>query len=221
MDKSNLPKDMPLAVNCSDEELIEAIRHNEAHSSTYTQALSVLMERYKDPVRLHARAYFLVGGDPEDLVQEGMIGLYKAIIGFHPEKGSFSSFASLCIERQIQSAVRMSRRDKQTILNQAKSYYEVITDEEGGESQLLETIPDPLSLSPEQMVVGQFQSRAIQEKVHQELSPLEKKVLDLYLKGISYREIASSLDISPKSADNALQRIRRKITLILEQEEFK
>ncbi|MBO6159597.1 MAG: sigma-70 family RNA polymerase sigma factor [Firmicutes bacterium] len=207
--------------SCSDEELIGYIRQEEADSASYTKALSLLMDRYKDRVRLHARAYYLVGGDPEDLVQEGMIGLYKAIIGFQPGKGSFSSFASLCIERQIQSAVRMSRRDKQSFLNQAKSYFELITDEEGGQSQLLETIPDPDTLSPEQMVVSQFQSRAILERTRQELSPLEKKVLDLYLKGISYREIASTLEIPPKSADNAIQRIRRKITKVLTLEDFK
>lgn len=203
----------------SDEYLQELIRQSHPDQEVYRQALEELIERYKNLVRKKARAYFLIGGDPEDLIQEGMIGLYKGILDYNESKGSFSSFLSLCIERQILTAVRSAAREKHMPLNQAVSYLQTQVDEDGNETQLLEMIADPGSLSPEQEIVGQEGRQDLLLQLQKALSPMEYRVLSLYLSGLSYRQIAKSLEISPKSADNALQRIRQKTTRIIREME--
>ena len=203
----------------TDESLWQEYRKQKPGTLAYDRAIEAIWDRYRSLIRKKARAYFLVGGDPEDLVQEGVIGLYKAITSYDPSKGAFSSFASLCIERQIRTAVKMSIREKHQPLNQAVSYLQVITDEEGGETQLIEMIPDKKVLSPEQTVVGEAGKLDLWETLKKKLSPLEYKVMELYLSGLGYLEIAKKLDITPQSADNALQRVRHKTSLLLNESE--
>ena len=199
----------------TDEALWRKIHEEKPGSAAYNQALEELWDRYRNLIRKKARTYFLVGGDSEDLIQEGMIGLYKAIMDYDATKGFFGSFASMCIERQIRTAVKMSIREKHQPLNQALSYLQIITDEEGGETQLIEMIPDQRVLSPEQTVVGEAERINLLETLKKKLSPMESRFLDLYLSGKGYQEIAKEMDISVKSADNALQRIRRKASVLI------
>lgn len=194
------------------------IHEEKPGSAAYNRALEELWDRYRGLIRKKTRAYFLVGGDPEDLIQEGMIGLYKAIMDYDPSKGVFGSFASLCIERQIRTAVKMSVREKHQPLNQAVSYFQIVTDEEGGETQMIEMIPDQKALSPEQMVVAESERIDLLKELKDRLSPMESRFFELYLAGKGYQEIATEMNISAKSADNALQRIRRKTALLVSRE---
>ena len=194
------------------------IHEEKPGSAAYNRALEELWDRYRGLIRKKTRAYFLVGGDPEDLIQEGMIGLYKAIMDYDPSKGVFGSFASLCIERQIRTAVKMSVREKHQPLNQAVSYFQIVTDEEGGETQMIEMIPDQKALSPEQMVVAESERIDLLKELKDRLSPMESRFFELYLAGKGYQEIAKEMNISAKSADNALQRIRRKTALLVSRE---
>lgn len=203
----------------SDELLSKIIHESSPASPEHRKALEELIDRYRNLVRKRARAYFLIGGDPEDLIQEGMIGLYKGIMDFDESKGAFGSFISLCVERQILSAVKMASREKHQPLNQAVSYLQTQTDEDGNETQLLESIADPSMLSPEQTIVGQAGGMDIMDALKKRLSAMEFKVLELYLSGMGYQQIAVKLNITPKAADNALQRIRRKTIRLLEEME--
>ena len=172
----------------TDEALWRRIHEEKPGSSAYNKALEELWDRYRNLIRKKSRAYFLVGGDPEDLIQEGMIGLYKAIMDYDSSKGAFSGFASLCIERQIRTAVKMSVREKHQPLNQAVSYLQIITDEEGGETPMIEMIPDQNALSPEQLVVGEALRMNHLEALKKRLSPMESRFFDYYLSGKGYRE---------------------------------
>ena len=181
----------------SDEELIARLRAGESAVSNY------LMEKYKGLVRKKARAMFLIGGDTDDLIQEGMIGLFKAIQDYQPDKeASFLTFARLCIDRQVYSAIQSSRRQKHQPLN---SYISLSQNEE--ESELV----DVQAEDPESIIIDRENTLHLQEQIKENLSVLENKVLDCYLEGNDYNSIAQILGKSPKSIDNALRRIRSKI----------
>ena len=189
--------------NVSDEELIMRFRAGETSIEDY------LMEKYKGLVRQKARAMFLIGGETDDLIQEGMIGLFKAVRDFQPgREAAFATFAGVCIDRQLYSAIQSSNRQKHIPLN---SYVSLNQEEEG--SPIWELSVE----NPESIVIDQENARDLQRKFMGFLSPMERKVLDLYLRGEGYVEIARILNKSPKSIDNALQRIRSKIREALEE----
>lgn len=181
--------------NYSDEELIVRLRAGEKGVSDY------LVGKYKDLVRKKARAMFLIGGETDDLIQEGMIGLFKAIRDYQPDKDTlFYTFASLCIDRQLYSAIQSFNRKKHLPLND----YVSLSEEE---AQSFELWAD----NPEAIIIDQESTETLQKEIMAVLSPLENKVLSCYLKGYGYVQIADLLNKSPKSIDNALQRIRGKI----------
>ena len=198
-----------------DHELIERSRSGD------TAATDFLMEKYKGLVIQKARPLYLIGADREDILQEGMLGLFKAVRDYNPKKdASFFTFASLCVTRQIYSAVQASGRKKHLPLNSAISLYtkgENGSDEEGLPSPSIEDTLAGEEATPEEQIVGRENTRILEEKIAKRLSPLEKQVLELQLKGLSYTEIAINLDRSPNSIDNAQQRIRAKIRKILEE----
>ena len=182
-------------------------------------AEEALVMRYNRLVRVCARPYFLAGGDSEDLIQEGMVGLLNAIREYDPGKGSsFRSYAETCIRNRILSAIRAAARDKHTPLNHYVSY----------ETPLLDGNTDsyPLSASrqpqqnPEDMLISREERRERLGTLKGQLSGFEAQILDLYLRGLSYVEIASEVDRSPKAVDNAVQRIRRKVAQHLSSGDF-
>lgn len=181
------------------------------------QAEEHLIERYKDMVRSRARAYFLIGADSEDVIQEGMIGLYKAITNFDAESGiPFAAFAELCVTRQIQTAVKASLRLKHTPLNQYVSFSTPISESEDKEVCLMDTLQAADNTNPETRLLEQEGMEELMSRVRGELSALEGEVLELFLSGMDYRAIANMLGKSPKSIDNALQRIKKKVSNCLE-----
>ena len=187
--------------NISDEELIARLQAGETSIEDY------LMEKYKGLVRQKARAMFLIGGDTDDLIQEGMIGLFKAVRDFQPNReASFATFARMCIDRQIYSAIQNSNRQKHQPLN---SY--VSLNQEDESSPIWELCVE----NPEAIIIDQENTLDLQKKISDYLSSMENKVLDLYLKGVGYVEIGRIMGKSPKSIDNALQRIRTKIREVL------
>lgn len=182
---------------CSDEELIARLQNGEVEISDY------LMEKYKEFVRKKARAMYLIGGETDDLIQEGMIGLFKAVQDYRPDKAaSFRTFAGLCIDRQLYNAVQSSNRQKHLPLN---SY---ISLSEAGEAEGLEGC---WAENPEAVILDQERTRDLKHEIKMALSPMENKVLKYYLQGYGYIKIAQLLGKKPKSIDNALQRIRGKI----------
>jgi RNA polymerase sporulation-specific sigma factor len=186
-------------IKTEDEELIKRVGQGEK------KAVDILMEKYKNLVRQKARPLFLIGGDREDLIQEGMIGLYKAIRDYLPEKGaSFSTFANLCIERQLYTAIKASNRQKNIPLNTYISLSEMDFDK-----------ADENKLNPEKLVIDKESISVLQYTLVRQLSPFEKKVFTLFTEGCQYTEIAKELEKSPKSIDNALQRIKNKLTQTL------
>ncbi|MBR3404941.1 MAG: sigma-70 family RNA polymerase sigma factor [Firmicutes bacterium] len=195
----------------TDEELIRRIHESRESSSSMVET-EVLIERYKPIVKRLAKAYYIVGADREDLVQEGMIGLDKAVVDYRSDMGArFRSFAHLCMVRQITDAVRASLREKQKPLNQAVSLDQVIPDEDGVERSMIDLLPDETSLSPEERAVSQSAEKELLNMIEGRLSKMERKVLLLYLKKPDYQAIAKELGMSPKAVDNAIQRIRRKV----------
>lgn len=181
----------------SDEELIEKMRQGETGISDF------LLEKYKEQVRLKARAMYLIGGETDDLIQEGMLGLFKAVRDYKPDKStSFKTFASLCIERQLYSTIQKYNRQKHMPLN---SYISLSQETE-------ETILWELrEQNPEAIIIDRENSDFLYEEIKQTLSKYENKVLMFYLKGYSYERIGELLGKSSKSIDNALQRIRGKV----------
>lgn len=178
-------------------------------------ALEYLLNKYKNFVRAKARSYFLIGADHEDIVQEGMIGLYKAIRDFKPEKlSSFRAFAELCITRQIITAIKTATRQKHIPLNSYVSLNKPIYDDESDRT-LLDVITEGRVANPEDMLISQEDVGLIEDKIGQMLSSLEREVLSAYLDGKSYQEIAQELDRHVKSIDNALQRVKRKLEKFL------
>lgn len=201
----------------SDEEIIEKIRQGE------NDAVDFLMEKYKNLVRRKAANLFLIGADKEDLIQEGMIGLYKAIRDYQIEQenaSSFYTFADLCISRQMYSAIKASKRKKNIPLNTYISLYGPAFGETKGEENLeshVNFIHREKNLNPEELVIDKENSSVLEYTIERRLSTLEKKVLKYYRNGLSYVEIASLLGRSPKSVDNALQRIKTKLNQILKE----
>ena len=195
-----------------DEQLICRLRNGEDEIMDY------LMIKYKSMVRRKARAMYLIGGDNDDLIQEGMIGLIKAVRDFDSEAGqSFSSFAELCVSRQMYSAIASSKRKKHIPLNSYVSLYEEGNHEDEKTLPLIDTIEPEVENNPETLYFGKESSEAFIEELKENLSDLENRVLYLHMLGTNYRDIANLLDKSPKTIDNALQRIRTKAGKLLSQ----
>lgn len=179
-------------------------------------ALEFLINKYKNFVRAKARSYFLIGADREDIIQEGMIGLYKAIRDFRADKlSSFRAFAELCITRQIITAIKTATRQKHIPLNSYVSLNKPIYDEDSDRT-LLDVISGTKITDPEELIISREEFDDIEEKMGEILSSLEWKVLMSYLEGKSYQEIAVDLKRHVKSIDNALQRVKRKLERYLE-----
>ncbi len=194
-----------------DEEIVEDARKGDH------EALEYIIDKYKNFVRAKARTYFLIGADREDIVQEGMIGLYKAIRDFREDKlSSFRAFAELCITRQIITAIKTATRQKHIPLNSYISLNRPIFDEESDRT-LLDVICEEKIYDPEEMIINREEFDGIESKMEEILSELEWEVLSSYLKGKSYQEIAVDLDRHVKSIDNALQRVKRKLEKYLEE----
>lgn len=180
-----------------DEELIRKLRAGETEIADY------LMEKYKPFVRKKARVLYLIGGDTDDLIQEGMIGLFKAVQNYKTDSpASFQTFAGLCIDRQLYSAVQYSNRQKHVPLN---SYISLSEQDEQTEME------GHWSDNPEALVIDQENTQALRQEIRKLLSPMENQVLDYYLEGYGYVQIAGLMEKKPKSIDNALNRIRAKI----------
>ena len=184
---------------------------------TDSQALEYLLNKYKNFVRTKARSYFLIGADHEDIVQEGMIGLYKAIRDYRAEKlSSFRAFAELCVTRQIITAIKTATRQKHIPLNSYISLNRPIY-EEDSDRTLLDVMAEEGRSNPEDMIIDREDLSMIEGKIGQMLSDLEKDVLVRYMEGKSYVEIADEMHRHVKSIDNALQRIKRKLLKYLEE----
>ncbi|MFC5527996.1 RNA polymerase sporulation sigma factor SigH [Cohnella yongneupensis] len=194
----------------TDEDIVEDVRLGDS------EALEFLINKYRNFVRAKARSYFLIGAEREDIVQEGMIGLYKAIRDFKGDKlASFKAFAELCITRQIITAIKTATRQKHIPLNSYVSLDKPIYDEDSDRT-LLDVICGSRVCDPEEMIINQEEFYGLEDKMSEILSDLERKVLMLYLDGRSYQEIAVDLDRHVKSIDNALQRVKRKLERYLE-----
>ena len=184
-------------------------------------AIEVLLSRYRHYARAKARSYFLAGGDKEDIVQEGMIGLYKAIRDFEAHhETAFRAFAELCITRQIITAIKTATRQKHTPLNSYVSFNRPVVSDEDGDRVLGDVIPTVAITDPADLVISSERIRALQRHFDEVLSDLEAEVLRLYVEGKSYQEIAESLNRHVKSIDNALQRIKRKLDMHLRAREI-
>lgn len=211
--------DNPVKANAAfvlqkDTELLKAIQEGN------NQALEYLIFKYKNFVRAKAKAYFLVGADREDIIQEGMIGLFKAIRDYRGDKlASFKAFAELCITRQMITAVKTATRQKHIPLNSYISLDKPIYDEES-ERTLMDVVCESKMSNPEQMLISREECDDIEEKLSQVLSDLERKVLRQYLDGRTYQEISVDLKRHVKSIDNALQRVKRKLEHCMHVEEF-
>jgi len=197
-----------------DEEIIEEAQAGDIG------ALEYLINKYKGFVRAKARTYFLIGADREDIIQEGMIGLFKAIRDYREDKlSSFRAFAEICITRQIITAIKTATRQKHIPLNSYVSLNKPIFDEESDRT-LMDVISEESITDPEEMIINREEFAGIEDKMGEILSDLEWEVLSLYLQGKSYQEIAEELDRHVKSIDNALQRVKRKLEKYLEGEKW-
>ncbi|ASS89796.1 MAG: RNA polymerase sporulation sigma factor SigH [Bacillaceae bacterium] len=197
-----------------DEQIVELVHKGDS------AALDFLITKYRNFVRAKARSYFLIGADREDIIQEGMIGLYKAIRDFKEDKlTSFKAFAELCITRQMITAIKTATRQKHIPLNSYVSLDKPIYDEESDRT-LMDVISGAKVMDPEELIINQEKFDDIELKMGEILSDLERKVLSLYLEGRSYLEISEKLNRHVKSIDNALQRVKRKLERYLELREF-
>ena len=189
----------------TDEEVVAHAQQGDAVAVEY------LLGKYKNFVRSKARSYFLIGADHEDIVQEGMIGLFKAVLEHQSERlSSFRAFAELCITRQIITAIKTATRQKHVPLNSYVSLNKPIYDEESDRT-LMDVIVEGHAQNPEELIIGREEILTLRDKVEQVLSGLEQDVLNAYLDGKSYQEIADMLGRHVKSIDNALQRVKRKL----------
>lgn len=190
----------------SDEVLIELYRKNQI------EAIDVLVKRYKGFVRKKIRSNFFVGADKEDLIQEGMIGLFKAINDYNPEmKASFRSFATLCITRQISTAFRTATRQKHMPLNTSISLNLPVIGQEDDMLTLMDVLKDDEHSNPEAMMINKESLERLKKDMKEALSAFEWQVLVLHARGRTYHEIAEMMNKAPKSIDNALQRIKKKL----------
>lgn len=187
----------------TDEELIKLI------STGDEQAEDELLERYKNLIVKISRRYFLVGGDIEDIIQEGMFGLYKAIKGFSQQKNtSFKTFAIICIKHQIQTAIKKANTNKNRPLSTTVSLQSYDTLNESMDFLPIELV---LDISPDEELINKENLTDLKNKIKSSLSSLEYKVLQLFLQGYSYKEISQTLKVSSKSIDNSLTRIKTKL----------
>ena len=195
--------------NISDEELILRLRDGESNITDF------IMDKYKNLVRSKAKTMYILGADTEDLIQEGMIGLFKAIRDYDCGRdASFFTFADLCVSRQMYTAVQASRREKHVPLNTYISLYSVNSAaerEEGEDVQLINALASNTEINPEDMLIDKENVENLERIIEKELSSFEKEVLDLYVVGMSYSQIAKILGRDEKSTDNALQRIKTKL----------
>lgn len=195
--------------DCPDEELIDMYRDGNE------QAIEHIFERYKHIVRKKAKAMYLAGGDSDDLIQEGMIGLYKAVRDYDKRKdASFMTFASVCINRQILNAVTASNRKKNSPLNTYISFDEPVNPDEDTQVKLVDVLKSDKEQNPERIFIDKENADSLEERLFRSLSSYETKVLELYMGGMDYVAIADALDKTPKSIDNAIQRIRNKVDKI-------
>ncbi len=187
----------------NDEEIIELIQKGQADATEY------MLKKYYPLVKKSIRTLYLIGADTEDLSQEGMIGLFKAIQSFQPNNNaSFYTFAKVCIDRQIYSAIKASNRKKHSPLNSYISFYSKINEDE---MELIDNLEAGMDSNPEQIVLDRENTTSIEEILDEHLSKMEKQVLTFYLEGKSYADIATQLGKTSKSIDNAIQRIRDKV----------
>ena len=194
----------------TDEELIKKYR------AGANEAVEILVQRYKRLVRAKIRSTYFVGIDKDDLIQEGMIGLFKAICDYNPDKeASFSSFANLCVTRQVSTAFKSVSRQKHIPLNTSISLSVPINaGEDDDEITLIDTLKNNRTISPEDEIIGMEDLETLNNQIEKILSKLEKEVLWRYVNGENYHEIAKAMNKEPKSIDNALQRIKKKIEVI-------
>lgn len=198
----------------SDEQLVELVHNGNG------EALDFVIHKYRNFVRAKARSYFLIGADKEDIVQEGMIGLYKAVRDYKGDKlSTFRAFAELCITRQIITAIKTATRQKHIPLNSYVSLDKPIYDEESDRT-LMDVLTGTKASDPQELIINREQFSSIEGKVNELLSDLERRVLALYLDGRSYQEISEQLNRHVKSIDNALQRVKRKLERYLEFKEI-
>ena len=197
--------------NYTDEELILRLRDGETGVTDY------IMEKYKNLVRSKAKSMYILGADSEDLIQEGMIGLFKAVRDYDSGRdASFATFAELCISRQMYTAVQASRRQKHIPLNTYISLYgEGAAGGDSEEPGLLQSLISKADMNPEDMLIDRENVENLSRQIEQELSHFENQVLDLYLTGMSYTQIAKVLGRDDKSTDNALSRIKGKVKKLL------
>ena len=205
MQNSNIYYTTEKYANLTDEQIISQIKDGDE------QALTFLLDKYKDLVNTKVGKYFIIGAEREDIVQEGMIGLYKAIKGFdNCKQNTFKTFANLCIERQLITAIKSSNRQKHMPLNSYLSLNTSAYDDEGDGTELLETFEVNTIEDPLETIMKQESFNEIQNAVQKSLSKFEGQVLERYMQGESYEVIAKKLDAPIKSIDNAIQRIRKK-----------
>ena len=206
------PEEISEFDHMTDEELITEIKDH-----CNSTALDYLINKYRNFVRAKARSYFLIGADREDIIQEGMIGFYKAVRDFRNDKlSSFRAFAELCVTRQIITAIKTATRQKHIPLNSYISLNKPIYEDES-ERTLMDVITGSRALDPEELLIGQESMSRIESRIDEVLSPLERRVLDAYLDGKSYQEIAAMQGRHVKSIDNALQRVKRKLERLIEE----
>jgi RNA polymerase sporulation-specific sigma factor len=198
--------------NIPDEQLICRLREGESAIMDY------IISKYKYLVIRAAKAIYLIGGENDDLIQEGMIGLFKAVRDFDTnQETSFYSFAELCISRQMYTAIKLSQRQKHMPLNSYVSLYDIKkTDYDDKQAPLIEQLETESNSNPEELFLDKERMQMLVEQLNERLSDMERRVLHLHLQGEDYRSIAELLDKSPKAIDNALQRIRQKMRTILE-----
>lgn len=198
----------------SDQELVQLIRKG------HDFALDYLMNKYKALVERKAKSYYLIGASKDDIIQEGMIGLFKAVRDYNQDReASFFSFADLCVTRQMITAVKASTRQKHMPLNSYVSLNKPAYEEENERTDILEIMPSSRIVDPEEVLIGQEKLHIIEDELKKRLSKMENEVLQLYLDGINYVEIAKITGRTPKSIDNALQRIKKKVEQILKDHE--
>lgn len=190
----------------SDEELILRLRDGETEITDY------ICDKYKDLVKSKAKSMFILGGDNEDLIQEGMIGLFKAVRDYDSGRdASFYTFAELCVSRQMYTAVQAAGRKKHIPLNTYVSLYESVSEQGDEESRLIDALENKTEISPEELFLDKERVKYLDDIIENELSSFEKQVLELHLTGMSYLQIAKVLGRDEKATDNALQRLKNKI----------
>ena len=206
-----MTKNYELYEQSTDEELIHRLREGEEAVMDY------ICEKYKPLVRSKAKSMFILGGDNEDLIQEGMLGLFKAVRDYDSGRdASFYTFADLCISRQLYTAVQASQRKKHIPLNTYISLYGDVGEQDNGETRkLAESLANLSERNPEELFLDKERVDYLERTIERELSGFEKQVLDLYMTGMSYTQIAKVLGRDEKAADNALQRLKNKIRKML------